>query len=179
MVNEAEEHAEEDRKRREVVQLRNDSRASSSRSCPRRPFPSMAVTASRLEIKAGRSTRRSPRSTTFSRTTRELDRLSTRLRRACRLPEQGRRQHVRGRRRAVPGCADGFTGEEPAEDDATVDAEFREVGSDRSYAIRDNTKGAGHSPLLSSVPQWIIIPCFDTRHSKCRADRTKPFQGWW
>ena len=30
-----------------------------------------------------------------------------------------------------PDGGDDFTGEEPAEDDSTVDAEFREVGSDR------------------------------------------------
>jgi molecular chaperone DnaK len=128
MVNEAEEHAEEDRKRREVVQLRND-----SESIIFQAEKTLTEYGDRIpaEIKAEVDQKVAAVKDILENDRENIDRLQPAYDElVASLTKVGASMYEAAGEQSPDG-ADGFTGEEPAEDDATVDAEFREVGSDR------------------------------------------------
>jgi molecular chaperone DnaK len=128
MVNEAEEHAEEDRKRREVVQLRND-----SESIIFQAEKTLTEYGDRIptEIKAEVDQKVAAVKDILENDRENIDRLQPAYDElVASLSKVGASMYEAAGEQSPDG-ADDFTGEEPAEDDATVDAEFREVGSDR------------------------------------------------
>src|SRR5215218_3566229 len=128
MVNEAEEHAEEDRKRREVVQLRND-----SESIIFQAEKTLTEYGDRIpaEIKAEVDQKVAAVKDILENDRENIDRLQPAYDELVASLTKVGASMYEGAGEQSPDGADGFTGEEPAEDDATVDAEFREVGSDR------------------------------------------------
>src|SRR3954454_6924993 len=128
MVKEAEDHAEEDRKRREVVQLRND-----SESIIFQAEKTLTEYGDRIptEIKAEVDQKVAAVKDILENDRENIDRLQPAYDElVASLTKVGASMYEAAGDQSPDG-ADGFTGEEPTEDDATVDAEFREVGSDR------------------------------------------------
>jgi molecular chaperone DnaK len=129
MVNEAEEHAEEDRKRREVVQLRND-----AESIIFQAEKTLSEYGDRIpaEIKAEVDQKVAAVKDVLENDRENIDRLQPAYDElVAALSKVGASMYEAAGDQEAPS-EDGFAGDQGTpEDDATVDAEFREVGSDR------------------------------------------------
>ena len=131
MVQEAEEHAEEDRKRREAISLRNDAesmvfQAEKTLTEYGDQIPVEIKTELDEKVAGGQGDSR-------ARIARMSIASSRPTRRWCRpCPRSARRCTGRPAKPAPNGAGFDGAGEEPAaEDDSTVEGEFREVGSER------------------------------------------------
>ena len=131
MVDEAEEHAEEDRKRREVVQLRND-----AESIIFQAEKTLSEYGDRIptEVKAEVDQKVAAVKDILENDRENLDRLQPAYDElVAALSKVGASMYEAAGDQGAPS-EDGFAGDgqgATADDDATVDAEFREVGSDR------------------------------------------------